>query len=502
MADVWPVDRVIVLGGGSAGFMAALALKRKLPALAVRVIRSKEIGVIGVGEGSTPPMTTFLHDFLQVGEKRFFETARPTWKLGLKFLWGERPWFHYPFGPHLEVAPPGLGRAAGFYCADGEMADETVVSAMMGQERALPRAPGGGGPVMDKTLLAYHFENERLVSFFESFAQAIGVEVEDDAVVEVRPNGRGVGGLRLRSGRDAEADLYVDCSGFASLLLGKTLNEPFVSFKPSLACERAVVGGWERGADEPIRPYTTCETMDAGWCWRIDHETRINRGYVYSSAFISDDEAEAEFRRKNPGVADTRVVRFVSGRYERAWVGNVVAIGNAAGFVEPLEASSLGVIAARSKLLANVLVNCGREVRPTQVALFNQDNAQNWDSIRDFLAVHYRFNTRLDTPFWRHCRQHTDLAGAERVVAYYRENGPDPFWAGPMFGPYEAFGMAAYLALLVGQRVPYRRSAPPPPTSELKAWDARRRANREQAARALTVREALDVMRSPKWRWA
>ena len=115
MSEIPVVDRVIVLGGGSAGFIAAIALKAKIPALSIRVIRSKDIGVIGVGEGSTPPMTRFLHDFIGVGQKKFFEIAKPTWKLGLKFIWGDRPSFHYPFGHHLEAVPQGLSRPAGFY---------------------------------------------------------------------------------------------------------------------------------------------------------------------------------------------------------------------------------------------------------------------------------------------------------------------------------------------------------------------------------------------------
>jgi tryptophan halogenase len=491
---------VAVLGGGSAGFLAAAALKQKMPGLSVRVIRSKEMGVIGVGEGSTPPMTSFLHEYLKVGAGEFFAVARPTWKLGLKFIWGARPWFNFPFGPHL-AAPPsatGLERPAGFYC-DAEMSDESAESAMMLRDRAAPRG-AGGGPALDTRVLAYHFENERLVTYLEGYATGLGVEIVDDAVVEVRRDARGVAGLVMRSGPAEEADLYVDCSGFGSLLLGKTLGEPFASYKSSLICERAIVGGWERTADEPIHPYTTCETMDAGWCWRIDHEGRINRGYVYSPAFIDDAAAEAEFRRKNSRVGATRVVRFVSGRYERAWVGNVVAIGNASGFVEPLEASSLAVICSRTKLLTNILVNCDGEVRPTQVTLFNRENATNWDSIRDFLAVHYRFNTRLNTPFWEHCREHTALYGAAEIVEHYRENGPDPFWGAAMFGPHESFGMGAYLALLVGQRVPYRR-AREASEAERWVWAERRREMAERAGRGMTVREVLEVIRDPRWRW-
>ena len=227
----------------------------------------------------------------------------------------------------------------------------------------------------------------------------------------------------LASGPTVAADLYVDCSGFASALLAKTLGEPFVSYKSSLFCDRAVVGGWER-ADEPIKPYTTCETMNAGWCWQIEHEMRINRGYVYGSDFISDTDAEAEFRAANPRIASTRIVKFVSGRYQRCWVKNVVAIGNSSGFVEPLEATALGVIGVYSSLLADMLVNCDREIRPCQVAHFNRYHARYWDGIRDFLAVHYRFNDRLRTPFWEHCLRHTELAGARRSSSISRRTAP------------------------------------------------------------------------------
>ena len=338
-----------------------------------------------------------------------------------------------------------------------------------------------------------------LVNFLEGYATAIGVEILDDAVTDVS----------TQSTRNQQPATEIRPPGVSRSLCRlfrlrlasawKTLNEPFVSFKKTLTCEAVIVGGWDR-SDEVIKPYTTCETMDAGWCWQIEHENRINRGYVYCPAFISDEQAELEFRQKNPKVGPTRIVRFVSGRYERAWVNNVVAIGNAAGFVEPLEASSLGVICARSILLTNILLNCNREVRPTQVVLFNRDNAANWDSIRDFLAVHYRFNTRLDTPFWQHCRNETDLAGAAAIVEHYQANGPDPFWAQTLFSPFEAFGIAAYFALFVGQRVPFRNSREIS-ANEIALWNARRRSNHDQAAKVMAVKEALDTIRSPKWKW-
>ncbi len=489
------IHQVIVLGGGSAGFMAALTLKRRVPALDVRVIRSREIGIIGVGEGSTFALTQFLHDYLRVDERSFFATARPTFKLGLHFLWGPRPYFNYTFGPGPEQMIPELPKSLGFY-AEPDMENWDLYSAMMTHDRAFERA--GVGPRFHASL-AYHFENEKFARFLEEASRAAGVAVLDDTVVEVKQDESGITGLRLESGTTATADLYVDSSGFASVLLSKTLAEPFVSYKRSLFCDRAVIGGWDR-TDEIIKPYTTCETMESGWCWQIEHEGRINRGYVYCSDFITDQQAEQEFRRQNPKLTTTRIVRFVSGRYERRWVKNVVAIGNASGFVEPLEATALGVIGMQCRHLAQTLIESDRQPTPTQIACTNLDHALEWDAIRRFIAIHYKFNTRLDTPFWRECREKTDLAGAEGVVDYYRENGPAPYWGSMLFPGHDQFGLAGYFALLIGQRVPFRKSYAAADW-EKRIWESRRQRNRQAALAAMTVKEALDVLNSPKWTW-
>jgi tryptophan halogenase len=493
------VDSVLVLGGGSAGFMAALALKVKLPALRVTVVRSKDIGIIGVGEGSTIALTRFLHEYLGVGQKKFHDTAQPTWKLGLKFLrWGPRPHFFYTFGgQQLDARLPGFAKPLGFYCDDDEAMVYDKHGALMAHDRVFDRGPNGA-PALHGSI-AYHFENEKFVRFLEEYAAAVGVQLVEDTVAEVWQDERGVAGLAMRSGQVLAADLYVDCSGFVSLLLGKSLAEPFIGFERSLMCDRAVVGGWDRG-DEVIKPYTTCETLDAGWCWQIEHDGRINRGYVYGSAFITDDAAEAEFRSNNPKVGPTRVVRFVSGCYRRAWVKNVVAVGNAAGFVEPLEATALGVIAMQSRLLADTLLDADRAPRPTQAAQYNRFHLRTWEQIRDFLSIHYRFNTARDTPFWGHCRVHTDLAGAAPVVEYYRENGPTPLWQPTLMDAFDLFGVGGYSALLLGQKVPFHRAAAPT-ESEQRLWADRRRQWDEAARRAMTVKEALAVVRSPKWKW-
>ena len=491
------VRRIVVVGGGSAGFLAAITLKARLPDLHVRVIRSKEIGIIGVGEGSTVVLTGHLHGYLNIDFKEFYALADPQWKLGIRFIWGKRPFFDYAFDRQLATRYPTLPKPPGYYFGDGDVAYAGLASALMTENKVWPRRRDGMPHIIPN--LAYHLENEKFVSFLEGYALRYGIEIVDDTITEVRRGEAGVACLRLASGTEIDADLFIDCSGFQSLMLGKTLGEPFCNFRPSLFCDRAVVGGWAR-TDEPIKPYTTAETMDAGWCWQIEHEHRINRGYVYGSSFISDGDAEAEFRAKNPRVGPTRIVKFVTGHYRRTWVDNVVAIGNASGFVEPLESTSLGFICSESVWLAEALADADREMRPSVVSLFNRRVSEGWETIRRFLALHYKFNDRLDTPFWRECREKTDLAGAEQVVEYYQENGPSILWEKMLLHPDDQFTMDGYLSLLVGQRVP-QRSGYVPSQAEWRWWEQAVQNHQAVARHAYDVREALALVRSPRWTW-
>lgn len=499
------VKQVLVLGGGSAGFLAAITLKAKIPQLSVTVLRSKDIGIIGVGEGTTALVPGHLHGFLGIPLADFYRLADPQWKLGIRFRWGPRESFDYPFGPQYNTQHPGLSRWTGYYLRDDERFDSLgIYSSLMSAGKVFRKAPDGN-MLYDKAI-AYHLENEKFVAALESVARQVGVQIDDDTVTEVQmsdANGDDgdprVTGLRLASGRVATADLFIDCSGFYSLLIGKTLGERFVSFKDTLFCDRAVVGGWQRG-DEPILPYTTADTMDAGWCWQIEHEHRINRGYVYSSAFISDEDAEREFRARNPKVGPTRIVKFVAGRYERSWVGNVIGIGNAAGFVEPLEATSLSTICNAAKWLTLTLTECDLQARPIDRTLFNRAMTGTWEVIRGFLGIHYKFNTRLSTPFWRECQEKTHLAEATEVVEYYQERGPSPLWQKLLLGRVDTFGMEGYLSILLGQAVPYRTRYKATAAEQARLAQLRQ-GIRDATGTAFSVREALTRIRSPAFKW-
>ena len=489
------LKNVVVLGGGTAGLLAALTLRRNLPQLVVRVIYSADIGVIGVGEGTTPLFPKHLLGPLQLDPERIYAEAQPTWKLGIRFLWGPRAEFYYSFSQQFDARWSDLPKANGFYCQD-ECVPADIPTALMARGKVALRQ-NGGWPQFHPAY-AFHIENARLVEYLSARCRELGIALDEGTVERVERGPEGVGALHLKSGETVAADLFVDASGFRSELLGRALEEPFRSYADVLFCDRAVIGGWAR-TNEPILPYTTAETMDAGWCWQIEHENFINRGYVFSSRFLSDDEARAELLRKNPKMSgDPRVVGFRSGRHARNWVGNVVAIGNADGFVEPLEATAIAVIIYAAQALVEVL----REGRPTpgMIATYNGLVADVWTETRDFLAMHYRFNTRLDTPFWRHCRAETPLGSVQPIVDFYEENGPTMFARHQLGHHDNIFGLEGHLALLIGQAVPHR-ARHTPASAELERWRGHAADLGAQAANGLTVSEALACIRHPAWRW-
>ncbi len=346
---------------------------------------------------------------------------------------------------------------------------------------------------------AYHLENVRFVAWLEEYARRMGVEILEGVAADAQVGEPGVTGITLADGRKLAADLYVDASGFRSMLLGKALQEPYISFASTLFCNSAVTGGWKRSPGEPVQPYTTAETMEAGWCWRIDHDTVVNRGYVFSSDFISDEAAEQEFRSKNPRIQESRFIRFKSGRYERGWVKNVVGLGNSSGFVEPLESTAILAFCLAIIDMTRILENTQCRPTPSWIDIYNQSHAHRWDAIRQFLAIHYRYNTRLNNEFWRACREKVNLAGVEKVVAFYQENGPQFQFHEFLLDKEDIFGADGYISLLVGMGVPCKPSLVR--SAELAQWNIIRRQIGAIADRAYTYDEAIGLFTSPQWVW-
>jgi tryptophan halogenase len=493
------IQSVLILGAGSAGLIAAVSLKKKVPHLSVRVVRDPVLGVIGVGESTTPNLPGFLFDYCGISRKTFYALANPTWKMGIHFLWGPRSHFDFGFSKQqLDVQWSDLSRPNGFYC-DEDFNDTDLCTALMVRGKCFPRQANGGGPDIPPWH-AFHLDNPKLVAALEHVAKERGVEFIDATVAGAERGSSGIGAVVLKDGRKLEADFFIDASGFRSELLGKTLAEPFVSFSPSLFCDRAVVGSWPR-TTEPILPYTVAETMDAGWCWQIEHEHAVNRGYVFSSGALSEDAARNEFLAKNPKAKTwDHVVKFISGRYQRGWVGNVMGLGNACGFVEPLEATALMVVCWQCRTFIDMLLHNGSSPTPTMQNLFNDSWSATWDEIRDFLTLHYYTNKRIDNAFWKHCQHDTDVSRLKEMLQFYDENGPTGFCRHLLKNTGSQFGIEGFLVILVGTRWPYSGKYEPP-EAEWRIWNQHRARHAAAAQTGMDVKEALSYVKHPAWRW-
>jgi tryptophan halogenase len=492
------IQNIVIVGGGSAGFLAAVAFQLRLPHAKVTVVHAPNIPVIGVGESTTRGVAVFLHDDLRFDRAEFFREVQPSWKLGLRLEWGDPrdTHFNYPFDRFIDTQLNGLEKLAAFYCLS-DCTDASLYSALMDRKKAPCVDRAGGMAIDDRT--AYHIKNELFIAYLRRKSEQQGAKLVEGEVVDVQCDDDGdVASLRLADGREITGDLFLDCSGFRSLLLNKTRGEKYVSYSDALFCDAAVIGSWDR--DDEVLPYTTIETMNHGWCWRIDFIDVVTRGYVYSSAFCSDDEAMREMKQKNPQLGDDlRVIKFPSGRYENYWVGNVVGIGNASGFIEPLEATALHLIIEQCRFVTEALVDSDGRIVPAMQQVENQRFRAMWDDVRDFLALHYRFNRKLDTPFWRHCQEHSKLGKAEELVEYFRLAGPSAL-SKKMIDPNSMFGYSGYMTMLVGQRVATEARSEMT-SAERQIWDRFLTAVRHNAEMAMPMRPALQQVYDPNFTW-
>ncbi len=478
------IRSVGVLGGGTAGYFAALAIKRRFPSVEVTVIESPNIPIIGVGEATTTLMPPFLFGQLGIDPVELHERVRPTFKLGIRFDWGpaETPGFSYPFGPSEPLAAQ---------VHDGSLHTQSLNALLIEGERS-PLSRSADGEVrslLPELKFAYHLHNERFVAFLADRARSVGIhhleaEVEDTRLDAHR---RWIDALSTRDQRELRFDLYVDASGFRSVLVGKALGSPFRSFGTSLLCDSAIVGTIP--STGVVSPYTFAETMDAGWCWKIPVEEADHRGYVYSSAFLTEAQAEAEFRAKNPGVRDVWSLRFRSGRREDFWVGNAVAIGNAYGFVEPLESTALHMVIVEIEWM---LAAMGQS-EPADRRAMNDAVGAHWDYLRWFLAAHYKWNRRLATPFWRACEHDVDVSGLWPAIEAFRRAGFGGAVPPGLLVDDPAFGTNGLMTLLLGldaASYPLRTNVPE------EAWRARVGRQRAFVANSLPQREALELLRA------
>ncbi len=481
-------QQIGVIGGGTAGYFAALAIKRRFPHIDVTLVESSNIPIIGVGEATTTLMPPFLHQQLGLDIVELFQEVKPTFKMGIKFEWGLPGdyYFTYPFG----VAEPVEA-----HVFDRDLRGQSLVSLLMGENKApILRSPENElHSLLPSLKFAYHLDNAPFVAFLAKAAQRAGIRHVDTNIEHIVVNADGcIESVRSNDGTELRFDLYVDATGFRSFLLEKTFGSPFQSYASTLFCDTAIVATVaQRGV---IEPYTTAETMDCGWCWRIPVEGEDHRGYVFSSAFIDIDAATAEMRAKNPGMGEPWIVRFRSGRHRDFWMGNTVAVGNAYGFVEPLESTALHMVIIE---VAYLLEGIKAMQNPADDGSFRQRTNEavgaHWDYLRWFLGVHYKFNRRLDTPFWRAARADVDVSGFQHLLERFEREGP---WLGHRGDRFEvgdpAFGYSGLMMLLLGQQVP---CPDPSVTMDREAWQIQSTKYRGLVKRALPQAEALRILR-------
>ncbi|AQR61118.1 tryptophan halogenase [Brevundimonas sp. LM2] len=444
------IRRIVIVGGGTAGWMAAAALAAlvKRPDLSIRLVESEEIGTVGVGEATIPHIRSF-NQRLGLDEDVFMARTQATFKLGIEFRdWGRLgDSYIHPFGAY--------GRSidrVGFHhhwlrlrrsgaAADIHDYSLPVVAARMGR---FTRPETDPRSLLSTFSYAFQFDAGLYAAYLREYAEARGVVRTEGRVTEVEqhPDSGHIRAVTLDRGDRIEGDLFIDCSGFRGLLIEGALKAGYEDWTQWLPCDRAVAVPCD--TVEASIPYTRATALEAGWSWRIPLQHRVGNGYVYSSAFLSDDQAVERLmgRLEGPARAEPRMLRFTTGRRRRQWLGNCVAIGLSSGFLEPLESTSIHLIQAAITNLVELFPDTGFD--PADADEFNRVMDLEYDRIRDFLVLHYNATQRDDTPFWDHCRTMAVPDSLAEKMALFRERGVvaryrdglflEPSWLAVYFG--------------------------------------------------------------------
>ena len=420
---------VVILGGGTAGWMAACLMQQRWGAAGTRItlIESSEIGIVGVGEGSTPQLKAFF-DTLGISEADWMPRCNATYKAGIEFVgWSDRPGFERYFHP-FPTAIDSHSAPQFFYNTRARRTgrdveahpDRFFLDTALARARKAPIAPDNF-PFL--TSYGYHFYAHLVGTYLRDVATGLGVARIDAKIASAELLGDSkVAALIADDGRRFEADLFVDASGFRALIIEGALKEPHFSFAENLFNDRAVVTPTPLGEDGPAVA-TKSTALSAGWAWTIPLTNRVGNGYVYSSRYLGKDEAAAELLGHLGLAGDTEVrhLKMRVGRVERSWVGNCLAIGLAQGFLEPLEATALHIVQATVEGFLDTVDREGEAGRDG----FNDRIARRYEGIRDYIAAHYRLQLRRDTQYWRDAAGHDHLSDSLKDIVTAWFTGAD-----------------------------------------------------------------------------
>ncbi|MBX9882241.1 MAG: tryptophan 7-halogenase [Sphingomonas sp.] len=444
--------RVVILGGGTAGWMTATALAKSFgPRLSITLLESAEIGTVGVGEATIPTIHWF-NELIGLDEAEFLRATKASFKLGIEFVDWTRPGHRYfhPFGTY-GVQLPGVAFHHRWLKARAEGLDLPLsafsLATRLAAENRFAKPQGDARSILSTLGYAYHFDAALYAQHLRGIAEAAGVTRVEGKLRDIERDGASgqLTALTTERGERLAGELFIDCSGFRALLIEGAMGAGFDDWSHWLPCDRAVAVPCARVAE--TTPYTRSTARAAGWQWRIPLQHRTGNGYVYASALLSDDEAAATLLANLDGapLAEPRFLRFTAGMRRRCWVGNVVAIGLSSGFLEPLESTSIHLIQSGIAKLLTLFPDA--DMDPALAARFDRVFAADMDDIKDFLILHYHATHDKPEPLWAQCR-HMQLP--ETLVekeAQYRRSGR------VMIEGDALFREASWLAVLNGQEV-------------------------------------------------
>lgn len=422
------IKNIVIVGGGTAGWMAAAALTRILPHpdINITLIESEQIGTVGVGE-ATIPHIKYFNELLGLHEDDFVRKTNATFKLGIEFVnWDQigKVYIH-PFGEygldmegvrfhHYWLRHKALGYQG--------TVDDYNLQILAAREGKFQRPVNIANSPLSKIAYAFHFDATLYAKFMREFAEARGVKRIEGKVTNVNQNTETgfVENLGLESGQNIDGEFFIDCTGFHGLLIEKTLKSGFEDWSDVLPCNRAVTVGCEK-VSEPI-PYTRSTAKTAGWQWRIPLQSRTGNGYVYCGDYISDDEAASTLLDGLDAkpIGDPRFIKFKTGIRKEPWKKNVLSLGLSAGFMEPLESTSIHLIqTAIARLMTHFP---DKNFNQAGINYYNERTHLECEQIRDFLILHYCVTQREDSPFWRYCKNMEIPETLKQRIDVYKEN--------------------------------------------------------------------------------
>ncbi len=445
------IGSIVILGGGTAGWMTAAALSRTFGGkLAITLLESEEIGTVGVGEATIPTIHWF-NNLIGLDETAFLRATKASYKLGIEFVNWVRPGYRYihPFGIY-GVPLPGAPFHHRWLKAQADGLDLPISAFSLAEQLAtqnrFAKPVDEARSILSTLGFAYHFDASLYARHLRSLAEPAGVtRVEGKLATVERDGGSGfITALVTEKGERLEGDLFIDCSGFRALLIAGEMGSDFEDWSHWLPCDRALAVPTARVAE--TTPYTRSTAHAAGWQWRIPLQHRTGNGHVYCSRFISDDEARATLLDNLDAepLAEPRQLRFTAGTRRQAWIGNVVAIGLSTGFLEPLESTSIHLIQSGIAKLLSLFPD--KDCDPILVERYNNLLNADMDIIKDFIILHYHAGERTE-PFWVERRE---MPLPESLVAreeQYRRTGR------LMLGTEELFRETSWIAVLEGQGV-------------------------------------------------